>query len=112
VSEWISVCPAAALGPGRVVTADVAGVAVVVWRTASGALAAMPRWCPHLDRDLAEGVVTGDELVCTGHGWSFDSCGHAFKRNELGRVDPKDDVETYEVREVDGTIVVRAPRTR
>jgi hypothetical protein len=48
-----------------------------------------PRWCPHLDHDLAEGHVDGDELVCPGHAWAFDGDGHAYKRNEFGRVDPK-----------------------
>jgi hypothetical protein len=30
--------------------------------------------------------------------------GHAFKRNELGRVDPKDDIAALDVREADGSI--------
>ena len=53
-----------------------------MWRGASGALGSAPRWCPHLDWDLTEGTVVDDELVCTGHGWSFDCEGHAFKRTE------------------------------
>ena len=44
-----------------------------------------------------EGTVVGDELVCPGHGWSFDCAGHAFKRTEFGRVDPKDDIETVRI---------------
>ena len=63
-----------------------------------------PRNCPHLDWDLLEAVVVGDELVCPGHGWSFDCSGHAFKRNEFGRADPKDDIETVTMQEDQGTI--------
>jgi phenylpropionate dioxygenase-like ring-hydroxylating dioxygenase large terminal subunit len=79
---------------------------VVVWRGESGALCAMQRQCPHLDWDLAEATVVGDELVCPGHGWSFDAQGHACKRNLFGRADPKGVVDAFAVREVDGEIRV------
>ncbi len=88
---------------------DVDGEEYVVWRGADGVVRSAPRWCPHLDHDLAEGYVTGDELVCAGHGWSFDGDGNAFKRNEFGRVDPKGSVETLEIREHDA-IVEASPR--
>ena len=96
--------PSAAIPLGAVVAVEVDGVEFVVWRGASGALGSAPRNCPHLDWDLLEAVVVGDELVCAGHGWSFDCAGHAFKRNEFGRADPKDDIETVTVREDRGTI--------
>jgi phenylpropionate dioxygenase-like ring-hydroxylating dioxygenase large terminal subunit len=89
-----------------VVPIEVDGHEYVVWRARSGALCAMARQCPHLDWDLAEAWIEGDELVCPGHGWSFDASGHAFKRNLLGRVDPKDDVTTLPVDERDGTVTV------
>lgn len=79
---------------------------VVVWRGTSGELCAMQRQCPHLDWDLAEATVVGDELVCPGHGWSFDAYGHAFKRNLFGRADAKGTVELVGVTEVDGEIRV------
>jgi phenylpropionate dioxygenase-like ring-hydroxylating dioxygenase large terminal subunit len=97
-----------ALHRGAIVPVVVDGAEFVVWRGASGALGSAPRSCPHLDWDLLDGVVVGDELVCSGHGWSFDCRGHAFKRNELGRVDPKDDVATLALAEHAG--VVRAAR--
>lgn len=90
--------------PSSVRAVDIDGEPFVVWRGASGALGSAPRWCPHLDFDLAEGHVEGDELVCQGHGWSFDCRGHAFKRNEFGRVDPKDDFATLRLNEAGGVI--------
>jgi phenylpropionate dioxygenase-like ring-hydroxylating dioxygenase large terminal subunit len=95
---------AAVLAPGRVVAVDVDGDEFVLWRTLAGRVVGAPRWCPHLDHDLAEGYVTGDELVCAGHGWAFDGDGHTFKRNEFGRVDPKGTVATLRVREADGVV--------
>jgi 3-ketosteroid 9alpha-monooxygenase subunit A len=97
------------LGRGRVVAIDVAGEEFVVWRGSTGALGSAPRRCPHLDHDLAEGSVVGDELVCPGHGWAFDGHGHAYKRNEFGRVDPKGDVDVLGLRIEEGTVVVDRP---
>ncbi len=92
------------LPAGAVVAVEVDGNDYVVWRGASGALGSAPRWCPHLDHDLSEGYVVGDELVCRGHGWAFDGAGHAYKRNELGRADPKGSVSRLAVRETQAGI--------
>jgi len=94
----------AAVPSGRVVPVAVDGDDFVVWRGADGRVRTVPRWCPHLDHDLADGYVVDTELVCAGHGWAFDGDGHAYKRNEFGRVDPKDDVATLNVDEHDGTV--------
>jgi len=84
---------------GAVVPLDLGGHEYVVWRGRSGKLGSAPRRCPHLDHDLAEGYVVDDELVCAGHGWAFDGSGNVYKRNELGRVDPKGHVCALTVRE-------------
>jgi nitrite reductase/ring-hydroxylating ferredoxin subunit len=78
-----------ALTVGAVVAVEVEGREFVVWRGGNGELGSAPRSCPHLDHDLAEGFVVGNELVCPGHGWAFDGRGNTYKRNEFGRVDPK-----------------------
>ena len=77
------------LAPGAITAVEIDGHECVVWRGRSGRLGSAPRFCPHLDHDLAEGFVSGDELVCAGHGWAFDGAGHTYKRNEFGRADPK-----------------------
>ena len=96
---------AASVPAGRVCPVAVDGDDFVVWRGTDGRVRSAPRWCPHLDHDLADGFVAGIELVCAGHGWAFDGDGHAYKRNEFGRVDPKGTVPTLAVRE-QGTVVV------
>jgi phenylpropionate dioxygenase-like ring-hydroxylating dioxygenase large terminal subunit len=100
---------AADLPPGRVLALAIDGHDYVVWRGASGSVGSAPRWCPHLDHDLAEGHVAGDELVCPGHGWGFDGAGHTFKRNEFGRLDPKGEVEALAVTEHDGVVDLERP---
>jgi len=96
--------PAAAVEAGEVRAVGIDGDDYVLWRGHDGRLRSAPRWCPHLDHDLAEGHVEGDELVCPGHAWAFDGNGNAYKRNEFGRVDPKGSVATLVIRE-SGTVV-------
>ena len=83
---------------------EIEGQEFVVWRGDDGRVRSTPRWCPHLDHDLADGYVSGAELVCAGHGWAFDGAGNTYKRTELGRVDPKGSVPTLTIDERDGTI--------
>src|SRR5438045_2320109 len=92
--------------PG-ITTAVVDGEELVVWRSATGVVCAHQRRCPHLDQDLAEGNVSGDELVCAAHGWSIACDGTVFKRNEAGRVDPKGTIHTWQARDAGGKISVR-----
>ena len=99
----------ATLAPGSVVAAECAGEEFVLWRGHDGRVRGAPRRCPHLDHDLAEGYVVDDELVCAGHAWAFDGAGHAYKRNEFGRVDPKGTVEVPVVREHDAMIEASPP---
>jgi phenylpropionate dioxygenase-like ring-hydroxylating dioxygenase large terminal subunit len=87
------------LAPGAIEAVEIDGHECVVWRGRSGRLGSAPRFCPHLDHDLAEGYVSGDELVCAGHGWAFDGAGNVYKRNEMGRVDPKGTVLTLAITE-------------
>jgi phenylpropionate dioxygenase-like ring-hydroxylating dioxygenase large terminal subunit len=94
------------VGQGEVVPVVVDGTEFVVWRGRSGRLGSVPRWCPHLDHDLTEGFVVDDELVCPGHGWSFDCAGRAFKRNEFGREDDKGAVSTISLVDVGGDVRV------
>lgn len=97
---------------GAVVAVEVDDDEFVVWRGHDGAYGSAPRWCPHLDHDLAEGYVDGDELVCAGHGWAFTRDGRMFKRNEFGRVDSKGDVPTLLIRDDAEHVVVELRRAR
>jgi 3-ketosteroid 9alpha-monooxygenase subunit A len=100
--------PASQLPSGRVQPIELDGQDYVLWRGADGRVRSAPRYCPHLDHDLAEGHVAGDELVCPGHGWAFDGDGNTYKRNEFGRVDPKGVVVTVELHEANDTVSVES----
>ncbi|MFC4496888.1 DUF5914 domain-containing protein [Streptomyces ovatisporus] len=53
----------------------VAGVELVAWRNASGALVAAPGACPHLGAPLRESALCGGRLVCRWHGLALGEDG-------------------------------------
>ncbi len=102
---FVALLPGEAVACGAVVAVDVGEVELVVWRTAEGEAVVTDARCPHQWSHLeAEGVVDGDELVCTSHFWRFDTRGCGSKLTETGRRDPKADIDTYPSRERDGVI--------
>jgi phenylpropionate dioxygenase-like ring-hydroxylating dioxygenase large terminal subunit len=101
---WEPLLPITDLPVDRVVAVEVADEEAVVWRGRDRRPCVMARRCPHLDWDLTEAIVVGDELLCAGHGWSLRFDGRAIKRNELGREDPKGTIRTWPARERDGWI--------
>jgi phenylpropionate dioxygenase-like ring-hydroxylating dioxygenase large terminal subunit len=80
VDAWYVACPSSRLGADVPLAAQVLGVPLAVWRTASGAPAAVLDRCPHRNVPLSVGRVKqqsklGGELECRYHGWRFDDCG-------------------------------------
>jgi phenylpropionate dioxygenase-like ring-hydroxylating dioxygenase large terminal subunit len=107
---WVEVLRGDDVLPGSVAGVEVGDEQLVVWRAESGTLAACDARCPHQWSHLAEaGVVAGEELVCLSHLWRFDPCGRGSKVSVKGRRDPKGDVPTWPVREVDGAVEVHLP---
>ncbi|HET9728208.1 MAG TPA: Rieske (2Fe-2S) protein [Acidimicrobiia bacterium] len=109
-NRQLSEIPSRAVAVGSIQVVVVDGAEFVIWRGADGRVRSAPRICPHLDHDLGEGYVLANELVCAGHAWAFDGDGHAYKRNELGRVDPKGEVVTLDIHEDSGEIRISRHR--
>lgn len=102
---WIDVGAADALASGELLTVEGADGDVVVWRSASGVLAACDARCPHQWAHLGSaGVVDGEELVCLSHHWRFTVDGTGAKLSAAGRRDEKSPIPVVAVREVDGRI--------
>ena len=112
MNEWVPLHEAGAVAPGAVLAAEVGDLDLVVWRDFDGRPVVMDARCPHQWSHLeAEGVIDGDEIVCTAHFWRFDVEGHGTKLNIKGRRDEKSDIVTYPVRERDGMIEALLPGT-
>ena len=54
---------------------QLAGHALVLYRTRAGTLAALADECPHRRMRLSQGEVVGEKLRCRYHGWTFDCAG-------------------------------------
>jgi phenylpropionate dioxygenase-like ring-hydroxylating dioxygenase large terminal subunit len=59
----------------RPLAATLFGTPVVVFRTASGEVAALVDRCPHRNVPLSLGSVRGEHIQCAYHGWEFDCAG-------------------------------------
>lgn len=66
-------CTSLARGPLR---CTLLGQPLVLWRAASGQLAALLDRCPHRHAPLSQGSICADTLVCVYHGLRFDTAGH------------------------------------
>ena len=90
---------------GQINETSLDGQDLVVWRTEKGELCVMEARCPHQWPHLAyEGVVSGEEIICTTHFWRFSKTGEGCKENVKGRRDPKGSIEVIPCYEKDGKI--------
>lgn len=102
---WVDVVATGELAAGGRISVGFEDRDVVVWRSASGRLAACDARCPHQWAHLGwVGAVDGEVLVCLSHGWCFDADGVGSKWSATGRRDEKAPVTSVPVREHDGRI--------
>lgn len=66
--NWYVVAASRDLGSDSPLGRVVAGVDLVVWRTANGSVVAGPDTCPHLGASLCTGEVLHGRVVCRWHG--------------------------------------------
>lgn len=74
-NHWFIACSSNTLGknPQRSI---VCGIPLVLFRTESGAPAALHDRCPHRNAPLSKGRVIAGHIQCPYHGWQFDGEGH------------------------------------
>jgi nitrite reductase (NADH) small subunit len=101
---WIWVTPIAELPvrEGRAVT--IAGRDIAFFNLGHKVVA-MDNRCPHKGGPLADGIVSGDTVVCPLHGWRLKlQCGTVDRPADVAEC-----VETYPTRIDNGIIVVGLP---
>ncbi len=59
---------------GKLATAMLLGIPLVIGRKKSGELFAMRDSCPHRGIPLSEGRFDGERVTCRYHGWEFEPC--------------------------------------
>jgi phenylpropionate dioxygenase-like ring-hydroxylating dioxygenase large terminal subunit len=111
VDAWYIACSSDELGD-KPLARQVLGVPLALWRTSSGAPAAVVDRCPHRNVPLSLGRVERGELECRYHGWRFDDCGRVTAVPGLPVVDgarldgPGRCAEAWRAVEADGFVWV------
>jgi phenylpropionate dioxygenase-like ring-hydroxylating dioxygenase large terminal subunit len=103
---WYAVAWADELQVGKTLGRRFAGEPIVLYRGSSGRVFALEDRCAHRQVPLHLGVVTGDELKCHYHGWSYDCSGKCVDVPYLGKERLPNGVRSYPAREIDGLIFI------
>lgn len=97
---WYPVEYEAAVPRGRVVEVVFWKRSIALYRGADGALHALENRCAHRQLKLSLGEVTGCELTCAYHGWSYAGDGRLARipHDLFGHPMPSITLETFPVR--------------
>jgi len=94
MNQWY----AAALGKeltDRPLARTICGLPVVMFRTASGKVAALEDRCPHRYAPLSAGECAGETIACAYHGLEFDPTGACARIPHQPNIPPKMRVRSY-----------------
>jgi phenylpropionate dioxygenase-like ring-hydroxylating dioxygenase large terminal subunit len=103
---WYALCWADELKVGKALGRRFAGQPIVLYRGSSGRVFALEDRCAHRQVPLHLGVVTGEQLKCHYHGWTYDEKGECVDVPYLGKERLPNGVRSYPAREIDGLIFV------
>jgi phenylpropionate dioxygenase-like ring-hydroxylating dioxygenase large terminal subunit len=104
---WFQVEWSKELVAGQVKTLHYFDQDIVLYRTESGRALAVEPYCPHLGAHLGYGgCVMGENLRCPWHGWQWDTDGHNAEIAFVDMTHPKARLPGWELREIDGLVVV------
>lgn len=72
--DWYPALRTASLRPGKLSTAMLLDIPLVLGRRRDGSLFALRDACPHRGIPLSVGWFDGNRLTCRYHGWEFEPC--------------------------------------
>jgi phenylpropionate dioxygenase-like ring-hydroxylating dioxygenase large terminal subunit len=103
---WYPLAWSDELPAGKTLGRRFAGLPIVLYRGSSGQVFALEDRCAHRQVPLHLGEVSGDELKCHYHGWTYNCSGKCVNVPYLGGERLPNGVKSYPAREVDGLIFV------
>ncbi|MGB1247880.1 MAG: Rieske 2Fe-2S domain-containing protein [Chitinophagales bacterium] len=104
---WFNVCTSKDVKKGKVIEVEAFGQKLAVFRGENGEIGVFDIFCPHLNANLADGRVEGNNLVCPFHGWQFKNNGQcAHIPYSEGKPPSQAKVKTWEAIEAWGLILV------
>lgn len=103
---WYIICASKELSINQVLTRNVNGQKICVFRDSQGETHAMDGFCPHMGVDLGIGKVVNDRVRCFFHHWEYGTdglCKHIPIQNEIPK---KARLQTYASTEAYGFVWV------
>jgi nitrite reductase/ring-hydroxylating ferredoxin subunit len=73
--DWYPALRTGTLRPGKLATAMLLDIPLVLGRRTDGRVFAMRDSCPHRGIPLSYGWFDGNRVTCRYHGWEFEPCG-------------------------------------
>ena len=104
--QWYPVAWSDELKPSGVLGRRFAGEPIALYRGRSGQPFALEDRCAHRQVPLHLGVVTGDQLRCHYHGWTYDCQGRCVDVPYLSKDRLPNGVKSYPARDIDGLIFI------
>ncbi len=100
--KWIEVCKLDDIPPAQARTVRADNTVIAVFRLTDDRVKAVENRCPHKDGPLAEGIISGDDILCPLHNWRIHL--------DDGQVAAPDEgcVKTYPVKVESGTVFLQA----
>ncbi len=67
--NWFEVCKLDEIPPAQARTVKAGDSVIAVFRLSGDRVKAVENRCPHKNGPLAEGIVSGDDVLCPLHNW-------------------------------------------
>ncbi|MBS1611240.1 MAG: Rieske 2Fe-2S domain-containing protein [Bacteroidetes bacterium] len=103
---WFSLGESSMVKKGEVVEVDAFGQKLAVFRGQNGEVGVLDVYCPHLNANLADGCVKGNNLVCPFHAWEFKTNGKCAHIPYADKVPHNAETKGWTVKEDWGLILV------
>jgi len=99
--NWIQVCKLDDIPPSQARTVNAGANMIAVFRLTDDRIKAVENRCPHKQGPLAEGIISGDDILCPLHNWRISL--------ESGEVAAPDHgcVKTYATKVENGQVFLR-----
>ncbi len=96
--NWIEVCKLEEIPPAQARTVRADNTVIAVFRLTDDRVKALENRCPHKNGPLAEGIISGDDVLCPLHNWRIHL--------DDGKVAPPDEgcVKTYATKVENGQV--------
>ncbi len=68
-NNWVEVCKLDEIPPSQARTVRADNTVIAVFRLTDDRVKAVENRCPHKQGPLAEGIISGDDILCPLHNW-------------------------------------------